>query len=508
MTNLTGQWSTRMRSTFLCVLLVLPGLAACTSAMTATDQPPAAAAADPWPRQLTSGDHTFSVFQPQYERWEQGHLDGRAAVAVESQASPQPTYGVIWFSARTQIDKEARMVSLEEVTLSKADFPTVPDGGARYLAALRQILVGQPLTIALDRLQAELEVERVEDPGRIVQVRNDPPRIIVSEAPALLLRIDGPPALRPVAGTALQRVINTRVLLVFEPSIGHYYLWLMDRWLEAPKLDGPWAVPGLAPASRDAARQSAVQSGLVDLLDNPAPAVKQLLEHGAIPQIYVSTGPAELIVLTGEPSMAPIASTDILEVTNMHRVFRSFGPNNVLTPGPSMNSCSNDDVRCPTRGSSTRPAALEDKRRTMMPEIHARRLLIASALISATTSLAASPVEAPFLAENEAAMNTMMAAMTIKPSGDVDTDFVAMMVPHHQGAIDMAQSELRYGRNEQLRRLAQEIIVTQQQEIAAMWLALGQPLSPSGSSSAAPSSADRTSTEPMSHHSQAPGGVK
>ena len=50
MTNLTGQWSTRMRSTFLCVLLVLPGLAACTSAMTATDQPPGAAAADPWPR--------------------------------------------------------------------------------------------------------------------------------------------------------------------------------------------------------------------------------------------------------------------------------------------------------------------------------------------------------------------------------------------------------------------------------------------------------------------------
>ena len=107
-----------------------------------------------------------------------------------------------------------------------------------------------------------------------------------------------------------------------------------------------------------------------------------------------------------------------------------------------------------------------------MPEIHARRLLIAAALISAATSLAASPVEAPFLAENEAAMNTMMAAMTIKPSGDVDTDFVAMMVPHHQGAIDMAQAELRYGRNEQLRRLAQEIIVTQQQEIAAMRLAL------------------------------------
>jgi uncharacterized protein (DUF305 family) len=53
--------------------------------------------------------------------------------------------------------------------------------------------------------------------------------------------------------------------------------------------------------------------------------------------------------------------------------------------------------------------------------------------------------------------------MGIQPSGDVDTDFAAMMAPHHQGAIEMAQAELRYGRNEQLRRLSQEIIVTQQQ---------------------------------------------
>jgi uncharacterized protein (DUF305 family) len=73
----------------------------------------------------------------------------------------------------------------------------------------------------------------------------------------------------------------------------------------------------------------------------------------------------------------------------------------------------------------------------------------------------------------------MMAAMMIKPSGDVDEDFVASMVPHHQGAIEMAEAELRYGHNENIRRIAQEIIVTQQQEIAAMRLALGEPLPPS-----------------------------
>jgi uncharacterized protein (DUF305 family) len=112
----------------------------------------------------------------------------------------------------------------------------------------------------------------------------------------------------------------------------------------------------------------------------------------------------------------------------------------------------------------------------MMPRVHACRWIVV-ALVSAATSLAAaSPAEAPFLAENDAAMRKMMAAMEIEPSGDVDADFVAMMVPHHQGAIDMAQALLRHGRNEQLRRLAQEIIVEQTQEIAAMRLALGQPL--------------------------------
>lgn len=92
-----------------------------------------------------------------------------------------------------------------------------------------------------------------------------------------------------------------------------------------------------------------------------------------------------------------------------------------------------------------------------------------------STSGGAAAAEAPFLSENAAAMDKMMTAMEVKPTGDIDTDFVAMMSPHHQGAIDMAIAYLRYGRNEQLRRLAQEIIVEQQQEIAAMQLALGKP---------------------------------
>lgn len=84
-----------------------------------------------------------------------------------------------------------------------------------------------------------------------------------------------------------------------------------------------------------------------------------------------------------------------------------------------------------------------------------------------------SSAEASFLSENDKAMSTMMTNMTVKPSGDIDGDFVSMMVPHHQGAIDMARAELQYGKNEQLRRIAQEIVVEQQQEIVAMHLAIG-----------------------------------
>jgi hypothetical protein len=109
-----------------------------------------------------------------------------------------------------------------------------------------------------------------------------------------------------------------------------------------------------------------------------------------------------------------------------------------------------------------------------------RRTVLSCVLaLCAAVVLAASGDEAAFLADDNAAMTRMMAAMAVKPSGDVDSDFVASMVPHHQGAIDMAEAELRYGHNEQLRRLAQEIIVEQNQEIAAMRLALSQSFTPS-----------------------------
>lgn len=88
-----------------------------------------------------------------------------------------------------------------------------------------------------------------------------------------------------------------------------------------------------------------------------------------------------------------------------------------------------------------------------------------------------------------AADSHMMQAMQAAPrTGRPDHDFAAMMIPHHQGAIDMAKAELLYGKDPVLRRIAQEIIVTQQQEIAVMRLQLQQLEEPAASRPSKPGS--------------------
>jgi hypothetical protein len=131
------------------------------------------------------------------------------------------------------------------------------------------------------------------------------------------------------------------------------------------------------------------------------------------------------------------------------------------------------------------------------------RLAVAGTLaaLSAVASLAEGngDDEDPFLAENDVAMSRMMADMGVTPSGDVDHDFLAMMIPHHQGAIDMAKAVLRYGKDEQVRRIAQGIVVEQEQEIAVMRL-LMQRTTPVPRAPALPPS-QRLDSPPLHHTS-------
>ena len=74
----------------------------------------------------------------------------------------------------------------------------------------------------------------------------------------------------------------------------------------------------------------------------------------------------------------------------------------------------------------------------------------------------------PFTSLMVQAMERMHRDMSIVPSGNPDRDFAAMMIPHHQGAVDMAKIELQFGKNPVLRRLAEGIIVEQVQDIEVM----------------------------------------
>jgi len=106
---------------------------------------------------------------------------------------------------------------------------------------------------------------------------------------------------------------------------------------------------------------------------------------------------------------------------------------------------------------------------------HFRKGLARAALLCLALTImeAAAPPAQPedtdtFKTITSKAIANMHTAMHVPFTGDTDRDFARMMIPHHQGAIDMALAELRYGKDERLKRLAQEIIVEQQQEITVM----------------------------------------
>jgi hypothetical protein len=285
-----------------------------------------------WPRQLLSGATTFSIYQPQIDSWKGNRLAVRAAVAVRDSSTAGPAFGVIWLSARTDVDKTTRLVSLEDLQITKASFPSAPDSGAGWRPRLQGLLPNAFDSIALDRLEAELAMQQQIHHASAQPLQNAPPRVIFSTVPAILVPIDSEPVVRP-AGDGVQRVINTRALLLQDG--GTFYLHVFDGWMQAAAVTGPWTAATSPPAALAPAMRTAVAANEVDLLSGTSSDSTQpdsmpppSLAQGPVPAIYMSTSPTELIVTDGAPDYVPIDGTRLLYVQNTTgRVFKSTADN-------------------------------------------------------------------------------------------------------------------------------------------------------------------------------------
>src|SRR5579885_1243620 len=196
----------------LLLCLGLAGLALMGTSPAARAEGEASQQADPWPREIQITGGTLTVYQPQVESWDGGFLRFRAAVSVKPSDGGQEVFGVIQGSAHTLVDRPARMVSLFDYSLLKIDFPSLPDHGERYYADLGRLLPSATMRISLDRLQGFLAVEKLT--AQTVAVKNDPPQIIVSYRPAVLVPVSGAPVYRLIPNTGLDRVVNTRALII------------------------------------------------------------------------------------------------------------------------------------------------------------------------------------------------------------------------------------------------------------------------------------------------------
>jgi hypothetical protein len=204
--------------------------------------------------------------------------------------------GVVWFEAHGSVDRASRLVTLDRLEITKVRFPEASDNGSNALAIVRAVLSSGARTVSLDYLVTALGFVQAAARQGPAGLKHTPPEIIWATNRAVLVLVNGEPVLRPIPGSALERVINTPALLVHDKAGAKYYLAGDGQWFAAGSIKGPWAlaqnppaeVAGLSPAPTNAPAASA---------DSP------------LPRIIVSTSPAELLLTGGMPDFRPIRGT-------------------------------------------------------------------------------------------------------------------------------------------------------------------------------------------------------
>jgi hypothetical protein len=306
-----------MRSTTLpWILFVLLG-AATTLAQTPTEPPPSQVTPDPWPKSAELNGTKYTIYQPQLDAWDNYTYKAHAAVSVQPAGSKDVTFGVIEISATTIVNKQARVVHIENLTIDKATFPSAPTQAASYQQAMQKLLTKGTASMSLGRLEAALAIEGAERKAVRVPVLNEPPRIVFAQKAAVLVLIQGEPAWHPVQGTTFQRVVNARALVLSDQS-GNVYVHVLDGFMAAPSLNGPWNVTGYVPPGMNELAQKLAKQGVVDLMQGPVNQTtgqRPSLASGA-PEVVVATRPTEVVITEGPMNWVPIGGTQLLYVAN------------------------------------------------------------------------------------------------------------------------------------------------------------------------------------------------
>src|SRR5690242_8515325 len=129
-----------MKTISRALLIILFTTAAAVAQTKATD--------NGWPRKFAAGNNNVAIYQPQIEEWTGNNFAARAALAITQGSSKQPLYGVLWFTARAEIDKVNRLVTLSDFKVRKINIPLAPDAAAAIEVGLqaRAYWYGSPYT--------------------------------------------------------------------------------------------------------------------------------------------------------------------------------------------------------------------------------------------------------------------------------------------------------------------------------------------------------------------------
>ncbi|MGE4045429.1 MAG: hypothetical protein AB7F35_11285 [Acetobacteraceae bacterium] len=251
---------------------------------------------------------SVTIYQPQAISWnDQKLLKARTAVAITPNNASTPMLGTIELTLATAVDMAARTVALSNPQLLTTHFPTLDTSQAAQLEEkIRAALPNMPVrTVPLDTVLLSLKETGDVKP---VAVNNDPPVIFYSQKPAALVVFDGEPVLAPVGTTGLSFAVNTN-WDVFTDGKGW---WLRNgtMWLSAPAHSGPYKPVSRLPASFNQIPNDKNFAEAKKAIPAKAP------NPADVPEVLVSTKPAEIIVTAGPPQFDPVPGTGLQVVKN------------------------------------------------------------------------------------------------------------------------------------------------------------------------------------------------